>query len=139
MPREKGKRYKWEGASCAYCGKPNVYARGYCHTCYARLLRNGTVEKLKHRKQIELGENSKKILEMYRKGTKQARIADELGVSRQLVSMVIKMNYKPTNADVMRKMNTEAMADWLFASYWQHDFRKPEDIMVWLEEEVDYA
>ena len=74
---------------------------------------------------------------MYRAGIKQSRIADLLGVSRQLVSSVIKMHYKPTNADVMRKMNIEAMADWLFAGYWQHDFRKPEDIMAWLGEEVE--
>lgn len=35
---------KSEYRQCTYCGKPDVYAKGLCRSCYARLHRNGHLE-----------------------------------------------------------------------------------------------
>lgn len=31
--------------SCSHCGKPQVFARGYCQGCYSRLRRRGTLDR----------------------------------------------------------------------------------------------
>lgn len=37
-------RAKEKPSECLYCGEPNVYAKGLCHSCYARYRQNGSPE-----------------------------------------------------------------------------------------------
>lgn len=103
---------------CSYCGRTDhYYAKGLCRSCYDRLRRNGTFEK-----QYPHGvgtrpdlwsNNTKKILELYRGGTRQADIVKEVGLTRQAVSLVIKKYAKPTNADRIRAMTDEELAEFI--------------------------
>lgn len=39
--------------SCSYCGRPSVHAKDLCGSCYARLLQNGSPERVKVRKIVK--------------------------------------------------------------------------------------
>lgn len=77
---------------CSFCGSDNHYAKGLCEPCYNRLRRTGTLE-YKDRsgpRPQTWGENTKRIITLYKSGMSQSEIAREIGVTRQAVHIVIK-------------------------------------------------
>ena len=100
---------------CSFCGKTGCYAEGLCRTCYMRKWRNGTPEyKDRHGSRPHMwSEKTEKILELYKGGMRQTEIAREVGVTRQAVSIAIKKHWKPNNADRIRSMTDEELAEFM--------------------------
>lgn len=57
--RNKVDRVRKEKALCSYCGKNQVYAKGYCRVCYSRYLRNGTPELKPHVNKVKQAQKEK--------------------------------------------------------------------------------
>ena len=106
---------KREEQTCSFCGKKGCYAKGLCRNCYIRKLKNGTPE-YKDRtgpRPYRYSEKTKKILALHDAGLKNCEIVKEVGLTRQAVSLVIKSYRKPTNADRIRAMTDEELAEFI--------------------------
>lgn len=91
---------------CTYCGKEEHYSKGLCRACYARLKRNGTLEKRKAKEKPEpkrevkrretydkcIPKNTKElfIVICLGNGLTYKEIGDKMNVSKQYVSQIIK-------------------------------------------------
>lgn len=109
-------KYEAKVTKCEYCGSGKVYAKGLCRNCYARKQRNGTPEP----KPRGVHSDEKKISEviaMRKSGMTFNEIAKKFGTSHQAVQMLFKRYYKKTNADRIRAMSDEELAEFITNDY----------------------
>lgn len=98
---------------CTYCGENPVLAKGLCKNCYQRNRRNGTPEL--HKRGPKFGQrdhqaSERKIKVWEEQGRSYTKAAKILGCSRQAVHDAVKRYYKPTNAERIRRMSDEELA-----------------------------
>jgi len=133
---------KREEQACSYCGKIGCYADGLCRNCYSRKCRNGTPEYRKElgidmrcRKRPEIwSDKTKQILELHRAGMPNKDIVKQVGLTRQAVSLVIHRH--PTNAEKIRAMTDEELAEWLAQIDGVEIFQWQQQWIDWLKQEA---
>ena len=116
---------------CKECGYQTIYAKGLCRNCYARKLRSGS-SKRKERK-TEPSEKQQKILDLYNETKNVLKTANAIGCSRAYVYALLREYKKITNADRIRSMTDEELADWLIMNGNGTDY---ETWLNWLKQEV---
>lgn len=135
--------------ACKNCGFPIVYAKGYCRNCYTRDLNNGSPDY--KRRKGEPSEKQSAILEFYNKVKNVAEVAKEFNCSRQYIYEVLHQYKKPTNADRIRSMTDEELANELgfvaqdafcYGRGWRdkmilYPFGSYEDALEWLKQEAE--
>lgn len=103
---------------CTYCGENPVWAKGLCRNCYQRNRRNGTPEMQKRGRKFGWQDHQaseRKIKVWEEQGRSYTKAAKILGCSKQAVHDAVKRYYKPTNADRIRKMTDEELANMWFS------------------------
>ncbi len=128
---------------CTNCGRTDhYYAKGLCRACYERMRRNGTFKKqyahgVGSRPDL-WSDKTKRILELYRDGMRQVDIVKEVGLTRQAVSLVIKKYTKPSNADRIRSMSDEELAEWAttIGRTFGEEYEGYMSALDWLEQEA---
>lgn len=101
---------------CTYCGENPIHSKGLCRKCYQRNWRNGTPEL--HKRGRKFGQQdhpaSERKIEVWKEqGRSFTKAAQILGCSRQAVHDAVKLYFKPTNADNIRSMTDEELAEWI--------------------------
>ena len=97
---------------CTYCGERPISAKGLCHNCYVRYKRNGTPKPLGTRRAGHPKADIK-IKAWKEHGKSYTKAAEVLGCSRQAIYDAVNRHYKGTNADRIRKMTDEELAEFM--------------------------
>ena len=126
---------------CSNCGRADhYYAKGLCRSCYDRLRRNGTFEKQYSRgigsRPYMWSDKTKRILDLHKSGVKQGEIVKEVGLTKQAVSIVIKNYAKQTNADRVRSMSDEELAEFLSIQMMAEVVHGWKNWLDWLRQEA---